>query len=123
MSMGDKMKYSTKDLYLARLAKVEDVVDVSYGAYRTYYKKLDNYVFVRYDGLYYYDIFTKTKYRDLSHYNEKGTTIICDMTPIAVNKKKISKEVLESIVRELNPNVLIIKESPLQNIKQRLLGK
>ena len=117
------MKYSTKDLYLARLARVVDVKPCSYDGFNIKYKKSDNYVFVRHDGLYYYDIFTKTKYEDLSHFPEKGDVIICEKTPIAVNRKKVGKEVLEEIVRTLNPNVLIIKESPLDGIKRRLLNK
>ena len=117
------MKYSTKDLYLARLAKVTSIDLRLYDEYTIHYKKLDNYVFVRYDGLDYYDVFTKTKHKDLSHLPKKGDVIICDMTPIAVNRKKVSGEVLEEIVKELNPNVLIIKESPLKSIKKRLFRK
>ena len=117
------MKYSTKNLYLARLARVVDVKARGYDGFNISYKKSDNYVFVRYDGFDYYDIFTNTKYEDLSHFPDKGDVIICEKTPIAVNRKKVGKEVLEEIVRNLNPNVLIIKESPLDGIKRRLSKK
>ncbi len=117
------MKYSTKDLYLARLGKVTSIKFLSYDHYRTYYDKLNRFIFARKDGLYYYDIFTGTEYRDLSHLNDEGDIIIVEKTPISINQKKVSKETLEKIVAECNPNVLIIKESPLQSIKQRLLRK
>lgn len=118
------MNYSTKDLYLARFARITDVVYIpSTDGYRQYYEKLDNYVFVRRDYCYYYDIFTKTEYNDLSDLNQKGDIIICDLKPITINRKKVSQEVLERIIEERNTNLLIIKENPLENIKKRILKK
>jgi len=124
MNVGDKMNYSTKDLYLARFAKITDVVYVpSTGGYRQYYKKLDNYVLVRRDFNDYYDIFTKTKYNDLFDLNQEGDIIVCDFKPITINRKKVPQEVLERIIEEHNTNLLIIKENPLENIKKRILKK
>lgn len=124
MNVGDKMNYSTKDLYLARFARITDIVyNRSTGSFRQYYERLDNYVFVRRNYCGYYDIFTKTEYNDLSDLNHKGDIIICDLKPITINRKKVPQEVLERIIEERNTNLLIIKENPLENIKKRILKK